>query len=289
MRRLLLILALFPMIQSQSSVAVSPIQTPPTPASVQAAVERALPLLRVLPKEFVSKRTCFSCHHNALPILTLHMAQARGIAIDKSILSTVKEITSESSCARCSRSSHPGRRIERSHTQRQLPDDGRCGRRGLEHNLTLSVHAQQLLGWQQPDGHWVTSDFRPPHSSSVFTATATAVRAIRFYAPEELNTRTQMAVKSARDWLRKTHPVSTEDAAFRLAGLVWAGTTLGKLPTLGWTCSPCNVRTVGGRNYTITNPTPIPRERRCVEGRRSIAADSCLSTRSELPADHAGW
>ena len=53
---------------------------------------------------------------------------------------------------------------------------------GIVPNLTTAVYARRLVQWQR-DGHWTTSDFRPPHSSSVFTATATAVRAISLYGP----------------------------------------------------------------------------------------------------------
>jgi len=93
---------------------------------------------------------------------------------------------------------------------------------GIPRDLTTAVRAQQLLSWQQTDGHWATSDFRPPHSSSLFTATATAVRALHFYTPPELRTRQERALSQAREWMKKTSAASTEDAAFRLMGLVWA-------------------------------------------------------------------
>ena len=48
----------------------------------------------------------------------------------------------------------------------------------LPPDLTTAVYARRLVRWQR-DGHWITSDFRPPHSSSLFMTTATAVRAIR--------------------------------------------------------------------------------------------------------------
>jgi hypothetical protein len=53
---------------------------------------------------------------------------------------------------------------------------------GAQPDLVTAVYARRLARWQR-DGHWVTSDFRPPHSSSMFTATATAVRAIQLYMP----------------------------------------------------------------------------------------------------------
>ena len=92
---------------------------------------------------------------------------------------------------------------------------------GIAPDLTTAVYAARMTRWQR-DGHWVTSDFRPPHSSSLFTATATAVSAIRFYMPQELTAERDTAIVSARKWLYSAAPESTEDAAYRVMGLVWA-------------------------------------------------------------------
>jgi ribonuclease D len=64
----------------------------------------------------------------------------------------------------------------------------------------------------------MTSDFRPPYSSSEFTATATAVAAIGAYMPEELGAERDAALGRAVTWLAASWPRSTEDAAFRVMG-----------------------------------------------------------------------
>jgi ankyrin repeat protein len=92
---------------------------------------------------------------------------------------------------------------------------------GLSPDLTRAVYAKRIASWQR-DGHWTTSDFRPPHSSSLFTATATAALAIRAYLPDEMRLARDRALNDARSWLTATAPQSIEDAAFRLLGLVWA-------------------------------------------------------------------
>jgi ankyrin repeat protein len=208
MRTLVLLLAL------SQSLAAQP--------SARSAVERALPLLQRSAAEFVSKRSCFSCHHNALPILVLHMARDRGLTIDPVALSAVEDKTFNDLRAR----NALDQVIQASTLSDPTPNDSlllmAAASAGIERNLTMAVRAQQILGWQQ-DGHWVTSDFRPPHSSSLLTATATAVRAIDLYAPAELHEQKERAIDAARKWLRKTSPASTEDAAFRLMGLVWSG------------------------------------------------------------------
>jgi hypothetical protein len=170
---------------------------------------------------FVAQRGCVSCHHNIVPILMLHLARSRGVAVDSTVLDAVEEKTFRDL-------RKPGaldEAIQASTLNDPTPNDSSllmaAHAAGVEPGLTTGVYARRLLGWQR-DGHWVTSDFRPPHSSSMFTATATAVRAISFYLPEELRAEGEAAIQSARQWLIATRPVSTEDAAFRVLGLVWS-------------------------------------------------------------------
>src|SRR5215471_9538765 len=61
--------------------------------NVRKAINHALPMLQRSAAEFVSKRACVSCHHNILPILTLHLARTRGFDIDRSVLSAVEDKT----------------------------------------------------------------------------------------------------------------------------------------------------------------------------------------------------
>ncbi len=78
------------------------------------------------------------------------------------------------------------------------------------------VRVARMASWQRDDGHWITSDFRPPHSSSVFTTTATAISALQSFLPDPGR------ISKAREWLAANKPASTEDASFRVMGLVWA-------------------------------------------------------------------
>ena len=201
--------------------------TPPllgqSPSDVKAAVHRALPILQKSAAIFVTERACVSCHHNALAILTFHLAQRRGFKIDSSTLDLVEEKT-----FRQLRGPNAlDDAIQAANLSDPTPNDSyllmAAEAAGLDsRSATLNVHARRIARWQR-DGHWITSDFRPPHSSSTFTATATAIRAIRFYMPQELAAERDLAIRNARQWLYETRPESTEDAAFRLMGLAWAG------------------------------------------------------------------
>jgi ankyrin repeat protein len=188
---------------------------------VRAAITKALPILQRSASEFVSRRACVSCHHNILPILTLHLAQARGITIDASVLRAVEDKTFRALQAPNALDDA----IQAAAINDPTPNDSdllmAAHAAGLRPDLAAAVYARRLVRWQR-DGHWVTSDFRPPHSSSFFMTTATAVRAIRFYMPDELSAERNASIRSARQWLFENRPASAEDAAFRVMGLVWA-------------------------------------------------------------------
>ena len=73
-----------------AAIAVASAQSPET---LRKALDKALPPLQRSAATFVEKRACFSCHHNALAVLTFRMAAERGIPIDDAILKKVEEKT----------------------------------------------------------------------------------------------------------------------------------------------------------------------------------------------------
>lgn len=192
------------------------------PASdIRAAVRRAVPMLQRSAGEFVAKRTCVSCHHNILTILALDLARSRGFEVDAAVLRAVEEKTFKEL-----RSLNAlDNAVQAATLNDPTPNDSyllmAAHDAGIAPDLVTAIYAQRLLRWQR-DGHWITSDFRPPHSSSFFMSTATAIRAIRFYLPQELRAEGDASISSARRWLVENAPASTEDAAFRLMGLVWS-------------------------------------------------------------------
>lgn len=183
------------------------------PQAVRKSIDRALPPLQRSAATFVKERACFSCHHNALAILTMRMAKQRNVPIDDGVLAAVEEKTWKSGGTLDDV-------VQARNVADPTPNDSllliaeEFAGRGLE--PASQIRRQRLASWQREDGHWVTSDFRPPQSSSLFTTTATAVRALRA-APGDAR------VAVAALWLAAHKPVSTEDAAFRVMGLVWAG------------------------------------------------------------------
>jgi ankyrin repeat protein len=197
------------------------VSSPHVTPGPRVAVERALPALERSAKTFVANRSCVSCHHNILPILTFRLAAGRGFTIDRATLESVERKTfRELTNARAFDEA-----VQGGNASDPTPNDSwlliAAHEAGLAPNLTNAVYARRMASWQH-DGHWTTSDFRPPHSSSLFTATATAVRAIRAYFPDEMHEVREATLARARRWLAATAPASTEDATFRVLGLVWA-------------------------------------------------------------------
>ena len=197
-------------------------------ARARAAAVRALPMLQQSVRAFVEKRSCVSCHHNSVAVLTLRTAQRQHLAVDPSVLDGVetktfrqlRSATAVDLAVQAVGASDPASDsylLMAAHEAR-LPAD-----------LATATWAARIARWQLADGHWTTSDFRPPHSSSLFTATATAVRAIQAYMPAALASERDRAVKRAATWLRSNRPISTEDAAFRIMGLASAGASADDL------------------------------------------------------------
>ena len=199
-----------------------PQSQPQSQSSTRAAVQRALPKLQKSAAAFVEKRACFSCHHNAISILTLHLAQDRGLPVDPKILNTIEQKTFRElrSLNAADEAVQAGNLSDPTPNESLLLMAAHAS--GVSRDTVTGILAQRMTAWQR-DGHWVTSDFRPPHSSSLFTATATAVQAIRFYMPDELATERDAAIQHARRWLITTRPESVEDASFRLLGILWSG------------------------------------------------------------------
>lgn len=94
---------------------------------------------------------------------------------------------------------------------------------GVPSSLSTAVYARFIANRQNADGSWISIDERPPQSHSVFTATATAMRAMQIYMPARLQAETRERVGRARLWLESHEAANSEDRVSQLRGLAWAG------------------------------------------------------------------
>jgi len=241
----------------------------PSQDELRAAIAKSVPLLAHTASTYTEKRQCFSCHHQALPMVTLQKAQEKGVGRFARPIGEQAAFTAAYFTPR---------------TKRLLQGNGMIGgpyTAGYAHwGLSVGGDAEQelqetleayLLATQQENGSWRIRSHRPPLEDSHFTATALAIlalspgrdaeqhpaaaRAAESKAATSKDQRRQVkqkrphrdAIEQARTWLVKAEAESNEDRTFRLLGLYWSDAPAGLLaaaakelfagqqPSGGWT------------------------------------------------------
>jgi hypothetical protein len=190
----------------------------PTAAEARSAAEKALELIARSAGEYTKHRDCFSCHHQAMPVVALSLAKARGYAVDEATIRAQLEQT-EADLAGASESYRKG--------QGQGGGVTRAGYAlwtfeagGWAPDETTALVVEYLLRRDDDrGGPWRTSSNRPPSEASSFTSTFVAIGALRAYATPEQSRRVASRIEAARDWLLRTPARDTEDRVFRLWGL----------------------------------------------------------------------
>ena len=202
----------------------TPADAPPNPkpaASIQAALERSIPLLQKADAIFIKRSGCVSCHHNTMTSETVSLARRKGFRVDEQIVREQQKMI--------------GDYIQK-WRERALQGIGIGGESNTMSSLLLGLAAEDyqpdaatdafarfIASQQRPDGRWPTFAYRPPLGSSDFHVTATALKAIQVYGPKAQRAKYEAVVSRAADWLMRGQPQTTEDRVFQLLGLGWAG------------------------------------------------------------------
>lgn len=188
--------------------------------SPRAAVERALPLLQLADGKFYSGGGCVSCHNNLQTASTVVLARGRSFTVDEKLaqearailaadLDAMREQSLQGVIAPGGMTTTTGYLLIALNGNGQLP------------SLSTDALVRLLRHTQNDDGRW-QAVVRPPQEGSEFTATAVSLRGIQLYGDTN-DPANRMAIDRARNWLERNKPFDTEDRAFRLFGLVWAG------------------------------------------------------------------
>jgi N-acyl-D-amino-acid deacylase len=189
------------------------------------AVEKALPGILSGSARYPQSRSCFSCHHQAQPLMVLVSARARGFKIDPDVQRSIVEFSLK---AFAPREKHDRLRQGLGHRTSVIgyllatlvvvdhpPDE------------TTSALVHYMLAREDPKGAWRDTLQRPPGQGSSFTLTAVTLMGLdRFGAHEDLKplaARIQECRKKALRWLEESKPRDTEDQVFQLRGLVAGG------------------------------------------------------------------
>lgn len=181
--------------------------------SIKTAVRRAIPLLEKSSAHYVEVKSCFGCHHQAIPLYALTTAKSRGFAVDEKNLKAQAKFTWDSLDG-----------------GKKAYAQGR-GQGGQVATASYALWTLDVAGWK-PDGTtsevaryvagleaWKPPSTRPPQEASVFTATALSIRGLKAFGSGEHDAR----LAKAKEWLLKTKPADTEDRVFRLFGLRYSG------------------------------------------------------------------
>lgn len=192
-------------------------------ADILTAVAKALPLIEAGANGHLDNRSCFTCHHQAMPVVAMQAARERklevnGESFQKQLDRTLKIITGWAKRTP-DRKSFGGGQADTAvyallalDVGKHAPDDA-----------TEAV-VEYLLMRDAQRGYWRTTHYdRRPTEGSDFATTALALRGLQAFGTERQQERVAKRTEDALAWLRKTEPKDTEDRVFRLWAFHYAG------------------------------------------------------------------
>jgi N-acyl-D-amino-acid deacylase len=186
---------------------------------IRRAVAKSVAVLETTAAKWFDKQTCYSCHHQSLPLMVFDLARRRGVEVDRPKLERVMRKTFEYL-------TDLDRAVQGSYVIDPVLNQGlrlvAGAPLGLPRSTSTGAYARLIARRQLADGHWLTFDERPPQSFSQFSATAFAVRTLQLFLPEAMVEERRSRVARAGDWLARHYPADTEDRVGQLLGLKWA-------------------------------------------------------------------
>lgn len=188
-----------------------------TASEIRASVDKALPMILKSVDKYPEHRDCFSCHHQAVPVLALTTARDRGFTIDADAITDPVELT-EADLRTAIESykkgdGQPGGVTRAGYALFTLERGGK-----KSDDITEAV-VEFFLKRDASKDHWRTSSNRPPSEASEFTTTYLAIRGLKAYGTDASKTRIAERIAKARTWLINAKPKDTEDRVFRLLAL----------------------------------------------------------------------
>jgi ankyrin repeat protein len=186
------------------------------PLAPAAAVTKALAVVEKQSPTFLKKAGCNSCHNQYVPAAAAALARDRGIAAPASIAELSVELAER----------YPERAIDM--TVAAIGSVGYelfgfAGRKRPADDYTDAVvHYVQAM--QTPQGYWqTTGNSRPPMTSDDFITTAMAANILRVYGQPRDKAENAQRLARAAAWLESAKAVTTQEHAFQVLGLAWAG------------------------------------------------------------------
>lgn len=181
----------------------------------KAPVEKALALFDKSGPQFIRVSGCTSCHHQSLPQMARQLARERGYAVNETapkqeVGAVVAMMKAFRPAIQAKSDQFPDIPISVPYILMGLYAEGYAS----DEITTEAVELVQAK--QRADGSFASFPARPPMESSDITATALSLRAMVIYGKNM-----DAAIVSARKWLEKAKPQTTEELSMRLLGLAW--------------------------------------------------------------------
>ena len=189
----------------------------PAAKQVRDSLGRALPLIEKGNAGHLEKRSCFACHHQAVPMLALSTARSRGLPMDEELFQkNLKAIAAFLDSNRDKYTKGQGQGGQADTAGYAL---WTLQLSGWGPDQTTAAVAEYLLQRDAKLDHWRAVSNRPPSEVSSFTTTYVALRGLDAYATADQQTRVRDRVDSVRRWLQSAQAKDTEDHVFRLRAL----------------------------------------------------------------------
>jgi hypothetical protein len=215
MRHVFAVLVLISLLQPTSAQGVQDAEV--TPEKISAAIDRAVPLIQKSAVTYTEHRTCFACHHQAVPLLALQEVGKRGLEVDGKSVKELARFTATSL-----------KRNAENYRKGQ-GQGGRADTAGYalfalsagswEPDATTEAVTEYLLQIDRDLDHWKTASNRPPSEASRFTTTYLALRGLQAFGTEKQKDKIDARIGKVKQWVIKSEPKDTEDQVFRLLAL----------------------------------------------------------------------
>lgn len=204
---------------------------PTAPPDARTAAERGIGLIQKGAARYITTQNCFSCHHQSLPMMSVALAQEKGLRIDVAAHEKQTRFTEAYFL--------------------QFIDEMPRGLGVFGANDTVGYVLTAFKATQHPrdpitdalgmflikrqlsDGSWMVSSTRPPLEGSVFTTTSQALEGLKAYAPKSAAADAAAAREKAMRWLQTAKPVDTEDRVYQLRAFAEIGDVARTAETVG--------------------------------------------------------
>jgi ankyrin repeat protein len=171
---------------------------------------------------------CLTCHQHFLPLGAMGQAKDRAVRLDRDALTRLGD--------QVAAALYEMDIAEAGFFLNNATDFGYQSFGLIASHRPASTKSDQwvhhLAVIQAADGRWPAFLPRPPIQGSDVSPTALAIQAIRHYGWPGRKAEFNAAVDRARKWLWTVKAETTEDAAYQLLGLHWAGEPAEKLADL---------------------------------------------------------